>query len=855
MKRKCRIGLALLLLLTTTNIFSQKNKNLVYVDKKGVMRYTEGKEEASFFGVNYTTPFAHAYRAQKALGLDLEQAIRNDVYHFSRLGLQAFRVHVWDTEISDTAGNLINNEHLRLFDFLLSELKKRKIKTIITPIAFWGNGYPERDENTPGFSRYYGRGKLTTNDSAIVAQENYLRQFFKHINPYTQLSYEDDKDIIAVEINNEPSHSDPKSGVTGYINRLAKAIRSTGWSKPVYYNIAQGPYFSDAVAAANIDGVSFQWYPSGLVGNQTLKGNTLMHVDEYRIPFYDTVPAFRNKARMVYEFDAADIMAPYMYPFMAKAFRTAGFQWATQFAYDPMGMAAVNTEYQTHYLNLAYTPAKAISLMIAAEVFSRVPRGKDYGRYPADSLFDVFRVSYDQQLSEMNTDDKFYYSSTTNSNPKNIAKLSRLAGTGKSPVVKYEGSGAYFLDKLEAGVWRLELMPDAVAIRDPFERASPKKVVTAIEWKENGIEIYLPDLGNEWTVEALGKTDVKAVVAGNKIKLMPGIYLLKKQGHSFQPKTGYMIGNIALAEFVAPAATNSEIVLRHQPLPFVTAGQSFRVNAMIAGMQGGKATLQLSRRGGGFLRNGNIQMLAEGNNYSAEVPAELVTEGQLHYRIIIQNGNEYRSYPGAIDGNPYSWDSYAAEYYKLDVRKVAAAIDLFDASKHENISLTPNWRRGFQYGFTSGNRTGQQIFQLSIEHPEENEIMGLQHFIGDMLKDIPATEKPTSLVVRIRQQHSSGAEVKLALVNKWGTAFSGSIRAEEQWQELRLPLPSFVPDSSLLLPRPYPGFQPLFFTSSESNAKLNIQEIEKLQLYTEPAKGNSTKKEISLQIEWVRLEF
>jgi beta-glucosidase/6-phospho-beta-glucosidase/beta-galactosidase len=56
----------------------------------------------------------------------------------ARLGLDAFRVHVWDTEVSDTAGNLLANEHLRLFDFLLSELKKRNIKIIITPNRFLG---------------------------------------------------------------------------------------------------------------------------------------------------------------------------------------------------------------------------------------------------------------------------------------------------------------------------------------------------------------------------------------------------------------------------------------------------------------------------------------------------------------------------------------------------------------------------------------------------------------------------------------------------------------------------------------------------------------------------------------------
>src|SRR5687768_6168405 len=90
-------------------------QNLVYVDNKGVMRYTKTKQEASFFGVNYTVPFAYGYRSHKALGIDPEEAIRQDVYHFARLGLDAFRVHVWDTEITDSLGNLLENEHLRLF--------------------------------------------------------------------------------------------------------------------------------------------------------------------------------------------------------------------------------------------------------------------------------------------------------------------------------------------------------------------------------------------------------------------------------------------------------------------------------------------------------------------------------------------------------------------------------------------------------------------------------------------------------------------------------------------------------------------------------------------------------------------
>jgi len=53
--------------------------NLVYVDKQGVLRWTKNNTEASFFGVNYTVPFAYSYRAHKALNIDLEKAIQQDV--------------------------------------------------------------------------------------------------------------------------------------------------------------------------------------------------------------------------------------------------------------------------------------------------------------------------------------------------------------------------------------------------------------------------------------------------------------------------------------------------------------------------------------------------------------------------------------------------------------------------------------------------------------------------------------------------------------------------------------------------------------------------------------------------------
>ena len=52
-------------------------------------------------------------------------------------------------------------------------------------------------------------------------------------------------------------------------------------------------------------------------------------------------PALAGKARGVYEFDAADIPGSYIYPAMARSFRSGGAQFAAQFQYDPLPLAPV----------------------------------------------------------------------------------------------------------------------------------------------------------------------------------------------------------------------------------------------------------------------------------------------------------------------------------------------------------------------------------------------------------------------------------------------------------------------------------------------------------------------------------
>lgn len=691
------------------SIFAQtkSSKTGILVDKNGVMRWQKDGTEATFFGVNYTVPFAYGYRSVQRSGISVEQAIKDDVYHFSRLGLDAFRVHVWDVEISDSVGNLLSNEHLRLFDFLIAELKKRKIKTIITPIAFWGNGYPEKDENRGSFSSKYGRQRALTEEAAFQAQERYLKQFFQHKNPYTGLNYQHDPDIIATEVNNEPQHSGAKALTTEYINRMVKAIRGTGWTKPIFYNISESPKYADAIVKADVQGHSFQWYPTGLVSGHTLKGNYLPHVSRYHIPF-DTIPEFKNRAKMVYEFDAGDVLDSYMYPAMAKSFRVAGFQWATQFAYDPMATAQGNTEYQTHYLNMAYTPSKAISLLIASKAFHQLPRAKEQA---SDTSFGPFRLSYAASLSEMNAAQEFYYSNTTSSRPVDPKNLKHIAGVGSSPLVQYNGTGTYFIDKLADGVWRLEVMPDAIYLSDPFERTSPDKMVTGIRWAKHDMQFDLSDLGASFAIKALNAANTyTASAVGGKFQISPGAYLLTRDGVSSTLNGSSKWSDIQLGEFVAPKDMQSPVIV------------------------------------------------------------------------------------------------------------------LFDALKDAGRMMlyNPDWKhRPLQYP-----SEGSKTVKLSMPANKETPLLGFQTYFGDRMRNPPAVD---TLVISARTTEGNSAKIKIGLIDIHAAFFAAEVELGPDFKAIKVPLNRLKPDAQLLLPRPYPGFQPLYLPTA-AQANFNVQLLEKLEV-------------------------
>lgn len=818
---------------------SAAEKEDVYVDEDGVMRWGHNDAEVKGFGVNYSVPFAHAFRTGNKMGVDLKEEIDKDVYHFSRLGFDLYRIHVWDTEISDTEGNLLENENLELFDYLVSELKKRDINLMLTPIAYWGSGWPEPDPETPGFSHKYGKEGSLTNPEAIKAQENYLAQFLNHVNPYTGVAYKNDPDVIAFEVSNEPHHRGEPEEVKEFINKMVASMRSTGTKKPIFYNVSHSVHLAETYAEANIDGGTFQWYPTGLGFGKELEGNLLPNVNDYNIPF-DEMWLENDLAKLVYEFDAADVMKSYIYPAMARSLRQAGIQFGTHFAYDPTYMSPANTEYNTHYMNLAYTPQKALALMISGEVFHQLPMYADLEGYPDNLTFGDFLISYELDLAQLNSEEKFLYTNTTRSAPKAIEKLKQIAGYGSSEVVDYEGKGAYFLDRLENGIWRLEVMPDAILVDNPFGQNNLEKIVAVINHNSWVMKVDLPGLGRDFGVRALNNgNNLTTTANGIAFTVKPGTYILSKKGKNVGDSySGW--SDEDLVAFVAPKTTVEETYVLHEPIPEVSENSEIKIDAEIVSNE----DLQKVEA---WFQNGNIYESAElqhdrAYTYSVAVPENLLKNGFLDYRIIVTTDETSYTFPSGVEGNPGEWDFYDDARYGTKIVEKDQPVYLFNASE-DSENIVGEWMSSLNLVPTQN--PGEAEYQVNVEELFEEDIENLNakpvydysfryNFDKKTRGRREELAEKNKLVLKGRALNEKPVKLQVAFVLENGASFGKVIEMDPgQIEEYEINLSDLKPVKTAILPRPYPTFLPYYFEHELEN-NFELEQVESLQFSIGP---------------------
>lgn len=824
-----------------SNAYSQKNTDPIKIAKNGRMLWKSNNQEAFFWGVNYSVPFAHGFRQMERLGQDIEKNIDIDTYHLARLGTTAYRIHVWASQISDTLGNLLENEHLKMLDYLIFRLQQRGVYTFLTPIRYGGPGYPEADEKTIGFADKYAKSDMYVNPEAIAAQERYLKQFVNHINPYSGKAYKNDPMIMGFEICNEPAHSKPAE-TTAFVKKMIGAVKSTGCTKPVFYNVTQNISLLEDFIKGGTDGVTFQWYPSGLVANHEVLGNFLPHVDIYDMPFKNE-KYFLPQARLVYEFDAADVGRSYMYPPMALSFKEAGMQWVTMFAYDPVALSPSNTEYQTHFLNLAYSPQKAIGFKIAGELF----RNPQYKRERENEKkpFDVkgLKISYAEDFSELATNELFYHTNSTSTNPPSLSTLKSIAGYGTSSVVSYKGYGAYFLDKISDGVWRLEVMPDAIWVRDPFSKATPLIENVVIKWNKTEMGVNLPDLGKSFSVTGVNEgNNYTATSTGGRFVITPGAYIL-----AAKPVTDGIrkakIGVITANEFYAPMETNKNFYFLQNAPAQVSERQPIEVTVKIISPVTPIKSLVLQPyiigfRGKIILSSVPIPMeKTDGYQYKVTIPDTLVRPGILTYHIITESvTGKTTIYPGGFTGSTSDWEYYNPETYSVRVMPAMSELQLFNP---ENSNQVVTFSGNSRYGSTivpsgiAGESTlkfSEGKYKITQERLNTSGmICVIQNYIGNIINGITRNQGNYTQLMVYGKASGKPVNIEVTLINKDGNAYIAKTTLSADQSSQVINLKDFTEGRMFLLPRPYPVFLPYWYTS-KNKQPFSLSEIERIQV-------------------------
>ncbi len=835
-----------LLMTVVVSSFGQPNEQQsnVYIDEAGVMRFESDQSEVKGFGVNYTVPFAHAYRSALRMGIDPKQAIDEDIYHFKRLGFDLFRVHVWDTQISDVQGHLIENEYLDAFDYLIAQLKKHGFNYVITPIAYWGNGWPEPDTPSPGFSSFYGKDKCLTDPKAIEAQATYLYEFLNHVNPYTNLSFAQDPNTLAFEVSNEPHHRGDGKQVKAFVRKMIVSMRKTGTAKPIFYNMSHGVHFVQDYFDGGAEGGTFQWYPTGLSYQSELPGNVLPNVNDYKIPFDEVIK--KNKgAKLVYEFDVADVGRSYPYPALARSFRTAGIQIATHFAYDPTFLAPYNTEYNTHYMNLVYTPQKALALKICSEIFHDIDLYSNFGTYPENTKFGNTTVDYHSDLATYDSGDKFFYTNSTTQTPKSPDSIKEIAGFGNSQLVKYSGKGAYFLDQLDKGVWRLEVMPDAAWVQNPFGRNSPDQLIGIVQHNSHPIEVNIKELGHDFSYINLLTDEVSQQAVDSKFTILPGVYVLNAAGVQWTSEREQEFDTYSLTTYHAPVSNVTANHLSHQSPTRISANETIDLKLQYVSVEKPKSiAIRAYLNNESIVDNFKALSLYE---YHLTLPKDKLQAGMLYYHIVVEQADgTVTTYPEERNSSPMAWDFFQSKPYNTAVVDANEPVLLFSADR-DAAQLIRTWRKGIS---TEPKGLGNaelvlRLEQLGMADPENAKGEVIQDYTvkHNLMPYLNASKQSAStktfLTIEGKSLNQSSYPVQIALIMDNGAAFGAIVELQESGAPQRIELTDLKPVKTVTLPRPYPTFLPYYFDHNNQE-EFDLLRTEFIQISLGP--GMSTEQ-------------
>ncbi len=496
--------------------------SIIYDQKDRIVR---------LWGVNYLAPFNHNFVNIEESGIDHFATIDKDIEHFKLMGIDFIRIHLYDREITDALGNLINNKQLKVFDYLIEKANQNGIFVMITAVGWWNTiinevnmrrGYAYWDltqQSNFGFSNYFAKHAILWHPQAIDCQKNYLNSLFSHPNAYSGKRLCDYNNIVAVELTNEPTYvnknhieDEPAMGSDLWLkdehpkhlkqkfddfcgqikdnrteNELISQFRGDILSQ--YFSELMpvvDKYFGDRVIKTHIE---YDFGNKNIINAFHQHDVKTVNVVGYISPvggfdgsnsdFANFLPLidywlekhkqrnWHGLSKIIYEYGSVSSIAGYPMGAFANSFREANIQMAAFFTYTPSSVAQYNPGWLVHYLNLEHTPIKAAAFAAAGEIF----RQNDYVdasmKNDEQWIGQDFTITYRPDNVDFYNGKIFRYASSTSRVLDDISKLKIISGRGNSQVVECNGNGSYYLQKVNNDHWQLSLFPNERIVNDP----------------------------------------------------------------------------------------------------------------------------------------------------------------------------------------------------------------------------------------------------------------------------------------------------------------------------------------------------------------------------------------------------
>jgi len=188
----------------------------------------------------------------------------------------------------------------------------------------------------------------------------------------------------------------------------------------------------------------------------------------------------------------------------------------------------------SHYLNLDSSPQKALSFRIASRAFGEAARFSPYDtKAETEMVFGHTALSYPHNLSIFSNDQALFYSRSFDTAPLPISPHVReIAGSGHSPLVSYDGSGAYFL-RVEGDKIELLIRPDVSCLRPLWQHPPgrpPWTPTCELDSKTpHRFAIHLPAWEGKLQIQSLGNGAGRSEQTFNgSVEIAPGRYRISR---------------------------------------------------------------------------------------------------------------------------------------------------------------------------------------------------------------------------------------------------------------------------------------------------------------------------------------